>query len=227
MDNIRIIIADDHAILRAGLRSLLKAQPDMEVVGEAVDGDETVELVDELQPDVLLLDISMPKCGGIQAIPRVRDVSKGTRILVLTMHDDQAYLRSVLAAGGSGYLVKRAADTELLAAIRAVHQGRSYIDVSLGDDDLQAVLQSGEGGIAGAVTRGRSISVLSERERQVLELVALGFTHKEVADRLAVSVKTIETYRGRVSEKLGLRSRAELVRYALDAGLMDSTKVED
>jgi two-component system, NarL family, response regulator NreC len=215
MPKIRIMIADDHAILRAGLRSLLNAQPDMEVVAEAIDGEQTVDLVAQHTPDVLLLDITMPKTSGIKALEAVREVSKNTRVLVLTMHDDHAYLRSVLAAGGAGYLVKRAADTELLAAIRAVHQGRSYIDVSLGEGELSRVLDNGkESGSKGA------LSVLSDRERQVLELVALGYTHKEVADKLSVSVKTIETYRGRLSEKLGLRSRAELVRYALDAGLL-------
>ena len=216
MYKIRIVIADDHTILRAGLSSLLSAQPDMEVVGEAVDGEEAVAQALATEPDVLLLDISMPNSGGIQAISRIREASEGTRVLILTMHDDQAYLRSALAAGGSGYLVKRAADTELLAAIRTVHQGRSYIDVSLDEGALRPV-HLGDGAGKG---NAQPLSILSERERQVLEFVALGYTHKEVAERLSVSVKTVETYRGRLSDKLGLRSRAELVRYAIDAGLL-------
>ena len=215
MTALRIMIADDHAILRAGLRSLLDAQPDMEVVAEAVDGEDTVRLVGETQPDVLLLDISMPKACGISAIAKVRERAKATRILVLTMHDDHAYLRSVLAAGGSGYLVKRAADTELLAAIRAVSEGKPYVDVSLGSGMLQRVLT--EETVADTAP---PVSVLSERERQVLELVAMGHTHKEIAKNLCVSVKTVETYRLRLTEKLGLRSRAELVRYALSLGLL-------
>lgn len=217
---IRIVIADDHAILRAGLRSLLNVQPDMDVVAEATDGNEAVDRATEHKPDVLLLDLSMPKAGGLSAIGRVREGSPKTRILVLTMHDDQAYLRSVLEAGGAGYLVKRAADTELLAAIRAVHEGGSYIDVSLGSAELKRVY--------GATSKGEEasdvppVSVLSDRERQVLELVAMGHTHKEIAHSLSVSVKTVETYRLRLSEKLGLRSRAELVRYAINLGLMDT-----
>lgn len=218
MSKIRIVIADDHAILRAGLRSLLGTESDMEVVAEAVDGEEAAAKAAETQPDVMLLDLSMPKHGGLQAIKRIRELSPHTRILVLTMHDDQAYLRSVLKAGGSGYLVKRAADTELLAAIRAVYQGRSYIDVSLGDAALQRILRDGPD--PKLTFDAPSVDVLSDRERQVLELVAMGHTHKEVAKHLSVSVKTVETYRLRLSEKLGLRSRAELVRYAINLGLL-------
>ena len=221
---IRIMIADDHAILRAGLRSLLNAQGDMEVVAEAVNGEEAIEKAGEVRPDVVLLDITMPKKSGIEAIADIRKLSPGTRILVLTMHDDHAYLRSVLAAGGAGYLVKKAADTELLMAIRAVHQGRSYIDVGLDDNQLQTVLVDEQK--ARSEGASRSLESLSERERQVLELVALGFTHKEVGESLSLSVKTVETYRSRLAEKLGLRSRAELVRFALGLGLLDSTRTE-
>jgi DNA-binding NarL/FixJ family response regulator len=160
--------------------------------------------------------------NGIEALKHVRKVSPESRVLILTMHDDHAYLRSVLAAGGSGYLVKRAADTELLAAIRTVHQGRSYIDVGLENNQLQAVLDNEEQESTDA--GGRSLDTLSERERQVLELVALGYTHKEVGEELSVSVKTVETYRSRLSEKLGLRSRAELVKFALDRGLLDTSR---
>ena len=216
-DVIRIMLVDDHAILRAGLRSLLDSQSDMTVVEEAVDADGAVDGVSRTRPDVVLLDISMPGESGIHAIGRIREASPATQILVLTMHDDQAYLRSVLAAGGAGYLVKRAADTDLLAAIRTVAQGRSYIDVALSDGALQGVL---ERWVHGASNRPEP-TVLSDRERQVLELVALGYTHREVAEQLGVSVKTVETYRARLSEKLGLRSRAELVRYALDVGFLD------
>ena len=137
MDKIRIMIADDHALLRAGLRSLLSEQEDMELVAEATDGVEAIEKAKEVQPDVLVLDITMPRKTGIDALGDIRRKCPKTRILVLTMHDDHAYLRSVLAAGGAGYLVKRAADTELLAAIRAIHQGRSYIDVGLDNNQLQ------------------------------------------------------------------------------------------
>lgn len=221
-DVIRIMIADDHAILRAGLRSLLSAQEDMTVVAEAVDGQEAVEKAGSAKPDVLLLDITMPKKSGIEALQEIRKLSPATRVLVLTMHDDHAYLRSVLAAGGSGYLVKRAADTELLMAIRAIQQGRSYIDVGLEDNQLQTVLVDEQK--ARSESAAKSLESLSDRERQVLELVALGFTHKEVGESLSLSVKTVETYRSRLSEKLGLRSRAELVRFALELGLLDTTR---
>lgn len=220
---IRIMIADDHAILRAGLRSLLNAQADMEVVAEAVNGNQAIEQAGRYKPDVLLLDITMPDKSGIEAIGEVRKLSPMTRILVLTMHDDHAYLRSVLAAGGAGYLVKRAADTELLMAIRIIQQGRSYIDVGLDDNQLQTVLVDEEK-TSSSSESSRSLELLSERERQVLELVALGFTHKEVGESLSLSVKTVETYRSRLAEKLGLRSRAELVRFALGLGLLDTTR---
>jgi len=222
MDTIRVMIADDHAILRAGLRSLLALQEDMELIAEAIDGQDAVNKAQENRPDVLLMDITMPGMNGIEALKHVRKVSPESRVLILTMHDDHAYLRSVLAAGGSGYLVKRAADTELLAAIRTVHQGRSYIDVGLENNQLQAVLDNEEQESTDA--GGRSLETLSERERQVLELVALGYTHKEVGEELSVSVKTVETYRSRLSEKLGLRSRAELVKFALDRGLLDTSR---
>ena len=178
---IRIMIADDHAILRAGLRSLLSAQDDMTVVAEAVDGAEAVEKAGTCKPDVVLLDITMPEKSGIEALGEIRKLSPMTRVLILTMHDDHAYLRSVLAAGGSGYLVKRAADTELLMAIRAIHQGRSYIDVGLDANQLQTVLVDEQK--ARSEAAAKSLESLSDRERQVLELVALGFTHKEVGER--------------------------------------------
>ena len=222
MDTIRVMIADDHAILRAGLRSLLALQEDMELIAEAIDGQDAVSKAEQNKPDVLLMDITMPGMNGIEALKHVRKVSPESRVLILTMHDDHAYLRSVLAAGGSGYLVKRAADTELLAAIRTVHQGRSHIDVGLDNNQLQAVLDNEEQEATDA--GGRSLDTLSERERQVLELVALGYTHKEVGEELSVSVKTVETYRSRLSEKLGLRSRAELVKFALDRGLLDTSR---
>ena len=224
MDKIRIMIADDHALLRAGLRSLLSEQEDMELVAEATDGLEAIEMAKEVQPDVLVLDITMPRKTGIDALTDIRRKCPKTRILVLTMHDDHAYLRSVLAAGGAGYLVKRAADTELLAAIRAIHQGRSYIDVGLDNNQLQTVLQGEEDTRTSAAAK--SLESLSERERQDLELVALGYTHKEVGESLSVSVKTVETYRSRLSEKLGLRSRAELVRFALELGLLEQNRAQ-
>jgi DNA-binding NarL/FixJ family response regulator len=213
MARIRILIADDHAVLRTGLRMLIGSQRDLEVVGEASDGDEAVRKAAALRPDVALVDISMPGSSGIKAIERIREAAPATRVLVLTMHDMPAYLRAALAAGASGYVDKRAADSALLAAIRDVSRGRTALDPTL----AASVVQSG---LRRRGTTGASLSTpLSHREREVLELVAQGYTNQQIADHLGLSVKTVETYRARLVEKLGLQSRAELVRYALDSGL--------
>jgi DNA-binding NarL/FixJ family response regulator len=213
MGRIRILIADDHAVLRTGLRMLIGSQRDLEVVGEASDGDEAVRKAAALRPDVALVDISMPGSGGIKAIERIRQATPATRVLVLTMHDVPAYLRAALAAGAAGYVVKRAADSDLLAAIREVHRGRTVLDPALAARVVQ-------GGLRRRGTAGPSPTApLSQREQEVLELVAQGYTNQQIADHLGLSVKTVETYRARLVEKLGLQSRAELVRYALDSGL--------
>ena len=218
MGRIRILLADDHAMLRAGLRMLINAQPDMEVVGEASSGEEALRLAREVTPDVVLMDLTMPGAGGIAATAQLRRQCPKARVLALTMHDDPAYLRSVLAAGASGYLVKQAADSELLSAIRITHRGETFLAPSLAGALVQEVL--------GRKARGGKAEVpgdsLSEREREVLRLVAEGHTNQQVADRLFLSVKTVETYRARLMEKLGLTSRADLVRYALSTGLLTS-----
>lgn len=217
MAKIRILIADDHAVLRAGLRMLLSVQPDMEVVGEAADAHEAVRKAVESRPHVVLMDITMPGGGGIQAIGRIRQGSPRTRVLVLTMHDDPAYVRAALAAGGSGHVVKEVESSELLAAIRAIHRGRTFVDLSLAG-------HSAENALPGGATRGqarqRGPVRLSQRELRVLELVAQGHTSQRVADRLSVSIKTVETYRARIRDKLGLKTRADLVRFALETGLL-------
>ncbi len=216
MENvIRVMIADDHAILRSGLKMLIESQEDMKVVAEADNGEDAVEKAGETSPDVAIVDIKMPKVGGIEAIEKIKRISPQTKILALTMYEDLAYLRAVLAAGGSGYLVKRAADKELLTAVRTVSQGRSYIEVSLVDDVEQDLLNR-------KVTSGDTspLSRLSRREREVLEFVAYGYTNRQIAEKIGVSIKSVETYRSRVSEKLGLHTRAELVRFALETGII-------
>jgi two-component system response regulator NreC len=213
----RILIADDHAILRSGLRMLINTQSDMEVVGEAVDGEDAVRRVGELDPDIVLLDLTMPGMGGIRALEVIREKHPRSRVLVLTMHDEYAYVRSVLAAGGAGFVVKRAADSELLSAIRTVSQGRAYIDVSLASTGSLEEIVNPKAGEREAAWRDVR---LSQREREVLTSVAHGYTNQQIADTLGLSVKTVETYRARVAEKIGLRNRADLVRYALDAGLL-------
>ena len=219
MQKIRVVIADDHAVLRAGLRMLINTQPDMVVVAEAGDGLEAVRQATETKPDVVVMDITMPAMGGIQAIEQIRQALQQTQILVLTMHDDTAYLRSALAAGASGYVVKKSADSELISAITAVHRGQMFVDLASSSGAIQAALLNKE-----RSRSGDPRSLLSQREKAVLTLVAEGYTNQQVADRLCLSVKTIETYRMRLAEKLGLRTRADLTRYALEIGLIGPGK---
>jgi two-component system response regulator NreC len=213
---IRVLIVDDHAIVRTGLRLLISGQDDMLVVGEAGSTQEGIEAAERLSPDVALIDLSLPGEGGIEAIRQLRRTRPRVRTVALTMHDDPAYLRSVLSAGGAGYVVKRAADTELLAAIRAVRDGRSFISPLLSEaeasDEPAAPQVFGDAETA--------LARLSARERQVLVLLAHGHTHAEMGEQLGISVKTVETHRARLSEKLGIKSRADLVRFALEAGLL-------
>jgi len=219
---IRVTIVDDHAILRAGLRMLVNAQADMEVVSEAPDGEKAVQEVRETRPDVILLDLTMPRAGGMKALQEIARNHRETRVLVLTMHDDPAYLRSALAAGASGYLLKRAVDAELLAAIRAVHRGGISVDTRLASVLVQDVLAK-RGRKAGPI---RQTNILSARELQVLKLVAQGYTSAQIAKQIAVSVKTVETYRSRFAEKLGLRKRSDVIRFAMQMGLLTLETLE-
>ncbi|MCB1154736.1 MAG: response regulator transcription factor [Deltaproteobacteria bacterium] len=217
---IRILIVDDHAILRYGLRALFDARADMEVVGEASDTSEAIRQAEATTPDIVLLDLTMPGRSGVQAISEIHKVSPKSRCLILTMHDDPVYLKSVLAAGGAGYVVKKSAHNELLTAIKTVHEGRSYIGLTLPTDGLKEVTDIQAARANGG--RNGSSPRLSRRERDVLRLVAHGFTNKQIAEKLSISLKTVETYRSRVTEKLGLKHRADLVRYALDLGLLQA-----
>lgn len=216
MPKIRVLIADDHAILRAGLKLLINGQADMEVVSEAPDGDQAVRAARATSPRVALMDLTMPGSSGMGALEEIVRCCPDTRVLVLSMHDDPAYLRSVLAAGASGYVLKRAVDTELLTAIRAVHRGGVFVDPSLAHVFVQDVLNRP----AKAGSSPRALKILSERERQVLGLVAQGYGSQEIAEQIVVSVKTVETYRARIAEKLGLRTRHEIVRFAIQMGLL-------
>jgi two-component system response regulator NreC len=212
---IRILLADDHAVLRAGLRLLLAAQADLEVVGEAAEGAEALRLARSLKPDVVVMDIGMPGVSGIDATARIRRELPSTKVLILSMHDDQGYLRQALRAGASGYVLKKAADTELLAAIRAGARGGVFLDPSLAKGLVEDVIQP--------EVHTSEAPALSEREREVLRLLAHGHTNQQVADRLCIGVKSVETYKSRLMEKLGLKGRAELVRYALTHGLLKET----
>ena len=223
MKRISVVIADDHAVLRTGLRMMIDAEPDMKTLGEAADGAGLLEIVRKKEPDVALVDFTMPETDAIQMIGQIVKEHPQTRVVVLTMHEDALYLDAALAAGASGYVVKSAADSEVLSAIRAVHGGRTFVDAG----------QTRAGGDAGSgrATAGVTRQPLSRRERQVLVLVGQGHTNKEVAAQIGVGEKTVETYRARVAEKLDLHSRADFVRYALDLGLLtaggERTKLPD
>jgi two-component system, NarL family, response regulator NreC len=219
---IRVMIVDDHAILRAGLKMLVNAQADMEVVSEAPDGEKAIQEVRDAKPDVTLLDLTMPRVGGMKALQEIARSCRETRVLVLTMHDDPAYLRSALAAGASGYLLKRAVDSELLAAIRAVHRGGIFVDPRLASVLVEDVLAK-----KGTKTGPREpMNILSDRELQVLKLVARGYSSAQIAKQIAVGVKTVETYRSRFAEKLGLRTHSDVIRFAVQMGLLTPETLE-
>lgn len=213
MNKTRIILADDHAVLRSGLKMLLNAQDDLLVVGEATNGPEALAAVRDHSPDVLLLDITMPKSDGLQVLSQVKRAYPNVRVLVLTMHEEEGYLRRALEAGAAGYCPKSAADAELISAIRAVMRGNVYIHPSHAKILIDKMIPS-------ATTANASSAELSERERAVMKLVALGHTNQDIAEQLSLSVKTVESYRARGMEKLGLTSRAALVRYAIQEGWM-------
>lgn len=214
MPALRILLADDHALLRDGLALLLSKQPDLEVVGQAGDGAQLLELTRTRQPDLVVVDLSMPVLGGLEATRRLKAEFPGLRIIVLTMHEDGGYLGSAVQAGADGYILKRSASELLLDAIRTVAAGQTWCDPALAAKVLQPEIE--------AQVRPRTgAPQLSEREEQVLRLLAWGYANKEVADKLNLSVKTVETYRQRITEKLGLRGRVEMVRYARQQGWLE------
>jgi two-component system, NarL family, response regulator NreC len=217
---IRLVVADDHAILRAGLRMLINAQPDMAVVAEAKDGIEAVRAIEQTKPDVAILDVTMPKSGGLDAIKEIVPRNRSTRVLLLTMHEEPGYLRTALAAGASGYVLKKSVDADLLSAIRAVYKGKTYVDSELAEILARHVTSKDVTERAGSAAE----NVLSDRELQVLKLVAEGFSSREIAEQIFISTKTVESYRARLAEKLGLESRAQIVQYALNLGLLSSER---
>jgi two-component system response regulator NreC len=216
MEKIRLLVADDHPVVRAGLRMLLAAQPDMEVVGEAVDGDAAVARALQLRPDVVVMDLAMGGTDGLAATREIVNRLPHTKVVVLTMHDNEEYLRQALDAGATGYVLKEAVDTEIAVAIRVVQRGEVFLYPSFTRVLLGDLIQVEE---ADDRFEKNGYELLSEREKEVLRLVALGDTNREIAERLFLSVRTVETYRARLMEKLNLKSRGELVRYALRKGL--------
>jgi DNA-binding NarL/FixJ family response regulator len=210
--SIRVLIVDDHAVVRAGLRLLIDAADELEAVGEAGSGRDAIFRARELKPDVVLMDVVMPDGSGLDAIPTLLHERAETKVLMLSMQDDPQYVRQAFAAGASGYVLKEAADTEVVAAIREVARGGRYVNPELGARLVAAETDE---------RKRAEEDPLSEREREVLRMLALGHTNQEIAKQLYISVRTAETHRAHIMQKLRLSSRAELVRYALDQGLLE------
>ncbi len=216
MKQIRVLIVDDHAVLRDGIRSLLESYEDLQVVGEAGNGREAVELVGELSPDVVLMDVAMPEMDGIEATRRIVAAHPQTRVLVLTQHDSREYVFPILEAGAAGYLLKKVRGAELISAVRAVQEGGSYLSPSIAKAVIERSIRKPEDDGEEDAT-----SVLTERETEVLKLVAEGLSNQEIANRLRLSIKTVMGHRANLMDKLDIHSRVELVKYAIRAGLVE------
>jgi DNA-binding NarL/FixJ family response regulator len=217
MRKVRVLLADDHKVVRDGLRLLVDGQRDMRVVGEAADGKEALDKARELKPDVVVMDLSMPRLSGLQATERLRVEQPAVKVVALTVHEDAAYLLQLCKAGAVGYVLKRSAGDDLIQAIRAVAGGALHFDPAVANQALRG--QVGE-----PPNKGRlQTADLSAREKEVLVLLAWGYSNKEVANSLHLSVKTVETYRLRIGEKLGLRSRTEIVKHALRQGWLSES----
>ena len=208
---IRVFLADDHAMVRQGFRLILSSQPDIEIVGEAGNGREAVELAEKMKPDVIVMDVAMPDLNGIEATRRLSASAPRSRVLALSMHKDSVYVREILRAGARGYLLKDSIDTDLLNAVRAIARGDGYLSPGVSD----AVLSDYRRHVTDA------LDLLTSREREVLQLIAEGKTNKEIAASLNLSIYTVEAHRGRIMEKLNLHSAGELVRFAVRNGLID------
>jgi two-component system response regulator NreC len=210
MNKLRILIAEDHEMMRAGMKMLVEAQADMEVVGEAGDGRTAIELAQQLQPDILLMDISMPELNGLKAAAKLRRIAPNLKILTVTRHSDDAYLRELLDAGVSGYVLKQSAATELISAIQAVASGKSYLDPKIAGKVM--VSYAGKGNKLRGDTSGEQIT---ERESEVLRHIALGYSNKEIGEKIDISIKTVEAHKANALKKLNMTSRKEIVSYAI------------
>ena len=215
MAKIKVLIADDHAIVREGIRMILALHDDIEVVGEAANGVEAIEQVDKLSPDVVLMDIAMPGLGGLEATLEIVKRKPQSKILVLTQYDNTEYIYRFLKAGAAGYVLKKAVGSDLVSAIRSVFQGKSFIDPSVADRVIKGFLEKPEMAGEEALYDG-----LSDREKQVLKLIAEGSTNQQIADTLYLSIKTVMTHRTNLMEKLGIHNRSELIKYAIRKGLV-------
>ncbi|MFV8828202.1 response regulator transcription factor [Alkalihalobacterium sp. APHAB7] len=214
---IKLLIVDDHIVVRSGLTMLLNGKNDIEVVGEAAEGDEAIRKAQELKPDVILMDLSMPQGkGGLAATTEIKQLLPDTAILVLTMHDDDEYLFNAIHAGASGYILKSSPHEELLAAIQSVSTGNAYLNPIATKRLMSEYMEKLSNG-----GNSKTFESLSQREREVLEWIAKGYSNKEIAENLIISVKTVETHKSNIMEKLHLKTRPELVKYALQKGLLN------
>lgn len=212
---IRILLADDHTILRDGIRSLIEDEPDMEVIGEAEDGITVVKLANTLKPDVILMDLAMPLLNGLEATRQIRKNNPQAKILILTMHENEEYIRQVLAAGAMGYILKDAAARELLGAIRSVNKGEVVLSPAITRLIVTDYLRWGD------LSTQDSSDGLTDRERQILQLIAEGYTNKQIADILSISIKTVQAHRLNLMKKLDLHDRGELIKYAIQKKIID------
>jgi two-component system response regulator NreC len=213
----KVLIADDHAIVREGVRMILAKEKDIDVVGEAEEGGQALQLVETLRPDVVIMDISMPGMGGIEATQKLKERHPKVAVLVLTMHEDESYVFQLLRAGASGYVLKRAAAQDLVQAVRAAAKGEAFLYPSVARKVVEDYLRRVESGEERARYDG-----LTEREREILTLIAQGLGNQQIAEKLYISIKTVQTHRAHVLEKLGLHDRTELVRYAIRKGLIEA-----
>lgn len=215
MDKIRILIADDHTIVRDGIRSLFEDEADLEVIGEAEDGRSAVQLTKQLEPDVVIMDIAMPLLNGLEATRQIKRDRSDVKVLVLTMHDNEEYIRQVLASGAAGYVLKDTAAKELIRAIRAVYHGESILSPAITRLVIEDYLRWGDTKTKDA-TNG-----LTSREREVLQLIAEGYTNKEIADILSISIKTVQAHRSNLMSKLDLHDRGQLIKYAIQKKIIE------
>ncbi len=215
MNRIRVLLADDHTILRDGIRALLVDQADIEVIGEAEDGLSTVKMVGKLKPDVVIMDIAMPMLNGLEATRQIQRDHPQVKVLILTMHENEEYIRQVLAAGALGYVLKDAAAHDLLGAIRAVHRGEAVLSPAITRLVIEDYLRWGD------IRPADTSNGLTPREREILQLIAEGYTNKEIAEILSLSVKTIQSHRSNLMSKLDLHDRGELIKYAIQKKIID------
>lgn len=214
MNKIKILLVDDHAVLRKGLHLILDGQDELKVVGEAARGEEAISKCCSLKPDIILLDLSLPDKSGLEVLKELKIKCPHVKVLILTMHEDEAYLRDAIKGDANGYILKKAADTELISAIRAVIRGEMVVDPALTKSLFQSIYPAKN-------EKRTNKQSLSQREKEVLKLVALGYTNQEIAENLIISIKTVESHKARIKEKLDMTRRSDLVRYAMAEGLLE------